>query len=75
MNKSKTKIFQKDAFYTCIPDSLMVVIYLSKHPPAKPEALRLLAPQRGLITIEKQKPSYQVSCNTCHFSSDFYRES
>nr|CBX28635.1 unknown protein [uncultured Desulfobacterium sp.] len=28
----------------------------SKHPPAKPEALRLLAPQRGLITSEKQKP-------------------
>src|SRR5271157_4205753 len=29
---------------------------LSKYPPAEPEALRLLAPQRGLIaTAEKQK--------------------
>src|SRR5271157_361077 len=30
--------------------------YTSKYPPAEPEALRLLAPQRGLIaTGEKQK--------------------
>jgi hypothetical protein len=28
----------------------------SKYPPAEPEGLRLLAPQRGLIaTVEKQK--------------------
>jgi hypothetical protein len=36
----------------------------SKYPPAEPEALRLLAPQRGLIaTGEKQKqPQQQQRC-------------
>jgi hypothetical protein len=29
--------------------------YSSNYPPAKPGALRLLAPQRGLIAIGKQK--------------------
>src|SRR5262249_44966499 len=28
----------------------------NKYPPAKPEVLRLLAPQRGLIAIAKSKP-------------------
>src|SRR5271157_5049870 len=33
-----------------------LVAVVSKYPPAEPEALRLLAPQRGLIaTAEKQK--------------------
>jgi len=28
---------------------------MSKYPPAKPEALRLLAPQRGLIATDRTK--------------------
>jgi hypothetical protein len=29
---------------------------INKYPPAKPEVLRLLAPQRGLTAIAKSKP-------------------
>jgi transcriptional regulator with XRE-family HTH domain len=32
-----------------------VYLSLSNHPPAKPEAMRLLAPQRGLIAIGKRR--------------------
>jgi hypothetical protein len=33
----------------------------SKYPPAEPEALRLLAPQRGLFAIEKPNILIEVS--------------
>jgi hypothetical protein len=44
----------------------------SKYPPAKPEALRLLAPQRGLTaTGEKQKqPQQQQGCSTMGFGNN-----
>ena len=32
------------------------IIQQNKYPPAKPEVLRWLAPQRGLIAIAKSKP-------------------
>jgi len=36
---------------------MIISFLLSKYPPAKPGALRLLAPQRGLIAIgQNQKP-------------------
>ena len=40
----------------------------SKYPPAEPEALRLLAPQRGLIAIvERQIMPIQYLCGTSRF--------
>jgi hypothetical protein len=35
----------------------------NKYPPAKPEVLRLLAPQRGLIAIAKSKPKTEKPTN------------
>jgi hypothetical protein len=45
-------------------EALRDFVLKSKYPPAEPEALRLLAPQRGLIaTGEKQKqPQEQQGC-------------
>jgi hypothetical protein len=34
-----------------------------KYPPAKPEVLRLLAPQRGLTAIAKSKPKTDKTTN------------
>src|SRR2546425_5475323 len=34
-----------------------------KYPPAKPEVLRLLAPQRGLTAIAKSKPKTEKTTN------------
>ena len=36
---------------------------VNKYPPAKPEVLRLLAPQRGLIAIAKSKPKTEKPTN------------
>jgi hypothetical protein len=36
---------------------------LNKYPPAKPEVLRLLAPQRGLTAIAKSKPKTEKATN------------
>src|SRR5437867_2962632 len=36
---------------------------LYKYPPAKPEVLRLLAPQRGLTAIAKSKPKTEKTTN------------
>src|SRR5262249_22742734 len=36
----------------------------SKYPPAKPEVLRLLAPQRGLTAIAKSKPKTEQTTNS-----------
>jgi len=36
---------------------------LNKYPPAKPEVLRLLAPQRGLTAIVKSKPKTEQTTN------------
>ena len=35
----------------------------NKYPPAKPEVLRLLAPQRGLTAIAKSKPKTEKTTN------------
>ena len=35
----------------------------NKYPPAEPEVLRLLAPRRGLIAIEKSKSKTQRTTN------------
>ena len=35
----------------------------NKYPPAKPEVLRLLAPQRGLTAIAKSKPKTENTTN------------
>ena len=35
----------------------------NKYPPAKPEVLRLLAPQRGLTAIAKSKPKTEQTTN------------
>ena len=35
----------------------------NKYPPAKPEVLRLLAPQRGLTAIAKSKPKTKRTTN------------
>src|SRR5437870_12989907 len=39
------------------------IYYRNKYPPAKPEVLRLLAPQRGLIAIAKSKPKTEKTTN------------
>ena len=36
---------------------------INKYPPAKPEVLRLLAPQRGLTAIAKSKPKTEQTTN------------
>src|SRR2546428_13991527 len=36
---------------------------INKYPPAKPEVLRLLAPQRGLTAIAKSKPKTEKTTN------------
>ena len=42
----------------------------SNHPPAKPEALRLLAPQRGLIAIAKTPARPKLSPGISAFRAD-----
>src|SRR5947199_7516787 len=37
--------------------------FQNKYPPAKPEVLRLLAPQRGLTAIAKSKPKTEKTTN------------
>ena len=39
----------------------------NKYPPAKPEVLRLLAPQRGLTAIAKSKPKTEKTTNGTGF--------
>src|SRR5438132_11272097 len=38
------------------PNEIEATVPQNKYPPAKPEVLRWLAPQRGLIAIAKSKP-------------------
>jgi hypothetical protein len=38
-------------------------ITINKYPPAEPEVLRLLAPQRGLTAIEKSKSKTERTTN------------
>jgi len=47
-----------------MPDLIVVPQFPSKHPPAEPEAFRLLAPQRGLIAIAQNK-SPRPKLNSC----------
>src|SRR5262245_9081852 len=42
---------------------LSVNMSYNKYPPAKPEGLRLLAPQRGLTAIAKSKPKTEQTTN------------
>jgi hypothetical protein len=48
-------LFGPNGFINADKKEVFIDVLMSKYPPAEPGALRLLAPQRGLIAIDRNQ--------------------